>query len=140
MIDESEKNDDTRKISAISKKLQPLGLYTPFKDISELKDNVSKILQAEVMNLIRKQGQVMPEIHKYIEISDTNEFISNFSSNNKLYKIKVIMICWILKGKIQIIFLKKKYLTEINLWYPTYQMLLLWGIIRHCLLIRDMQM
>ena len=36
------------------------------------------------MNLIRKQGQVMPEIHKYIEISDTNEFISNFSSNNKL--------------------------------------------------------
>ena len=84
MIDESEKNDDTRKISAISKKLQPLGLYTPFKDISELKDNVSKILQAEVMNLIRKQGQVMPEIHKYIEISDTNEFISNFSSNNKL--------------------------------------------------------
>ena len=84
VIDESEKNDDTRKISAISKKLQPLGLYTPFKDISELKDNVSKILQAEVMNLIRKQGQVMPEIHKYIEISDTNEFISNFSSNNKL--------------------------------------------------------
>lgn len=84
MIDESEKNDDTRKISAISNKLQPLGLYTPFKDISELKDNVSKILQAEVMNLIRKQGQVMPEIHKYIEISDTNEFISNFSSNNKL--------------------------------------------------------
>ena len=78
VIDESEKNDDTRKISAISKKLQPLGLYTPFKDISELKDNVSKILQAEVMNLIRKQGQVMPEIHKYIEISDTNEFISNF--------------------------------------------------------------
>ena len=84
VIDESEKNDDTRKISAISNKLQPLGLYTPFKDISELKDNVSKILQAEVMNLIRKQGQVMPEIHKYIEISDTNEFISNFSSNNKL--------------------------------------------------------
>ena len=84
MIDESEKNDDTRKISAISNKLQPLGLYTPFKDISELKDNVSKILQDEVMNLIRKQGQVMPEIHKYIEISDTNEFISNFSSNNKL--------------------------------------------------------
>lgn len=36
--------------------------------------------------------------------------------------------------------LKKKYLTEINLWYPTYQMLLLWGIIRHCLLIQDMQM
>ena len=36
------------------------------------------------MNLIRKQGQVMPEIHKYIEISDTKEFISNFSSNNKL--------------------------------------------------------
>ena len=84
VIDESEKNDDTRKISAISNKLQPLGLYTPFKDISELKDNVSKILQDEVMNLIRKQGQVMPEIHKYIEISDTNEFISNFSSNNKL--------------------------------------------------------
>ena len=50
------------------------------------------------------------------------------------------MICWILKGEIQIIFLKKKYLTEINLWYPTYQMLLLWGIIQHCLLIRDMQM
>ena len=71
------KNDDTRKISAISKKLQPLGLYTPFKDISELKDNVSKILQAEVMNLIRKQGQVMPEIHKYIEISDTNDSITS---------------------------------------------------------------
>ena len=92
MIDESEKNDDTRKISAISKKLQPLGLYTPFKDISELKDNVSKILQAEVMNLIRKQGQVMPEIHKYIEISDTNEFISNFSSNNKLVRKNYICL------------------------------------------------
>ena len=64
VIDESEKNDDTRKISAISKKLQPLGLYTPFKDISELKDNVSKIIQAELMNLIRKLGQVKPEIHQ----------------------------------------------------------------------------
>lgn len=84
VIGESEKNEDTKKISEISKKLQPLGLYTPFKNVGELKDNVSKILQTEVMNLIRKQGQVMPEIHKYIEVSNVNEFIDNFSSNNKL--------------------------------------------------------
>lgn len=79
-----EENDDIKEISKISKRLQPLGLYTPFKDIDELKDNIDKILQAEVMKLIRKQGQVMPEIHKYIEISDTTEFVRNFSSNNKL--------------------------------------------------------
>lgn len=83
-VSAEEENEDTEKIGAIAKKLQPLGLYTPFESIEGLKTTINQILQAEVMQRIKKQAAIIPEIHKYIEVSTPNDFIINLSSNNKL--------------------------------------------------------
>ena len=72
---DSEDNDDIKKIKEIARRLQPLGLYTPFKDISILKDTINKILQAEVMKKIQNRGAVTPVIHEYVEVSDTKGFV-----------------------------------------------------------------
>lgn len=80
----SERTEDVDKIELIAKRLQPLGLYTPFNALEELKDKINQILQAEVMQRIKNQASVTPEIHKYIEISNTTELIENLDSNNKL--------------------------------------------------------
>ena len=79
-----EESEDIDKIRTIAKKLQPLGLYTPFASLEELKTTINQILQSEVMQRIKKQAAIVPEIHKYIEVSIPNEFISNLASNNKL--------------------------------------------------------
>ena len=85
---DSEDNDDIKKIKEIARRLQPLGLYTPFKDISILKDTINKILQAEVMKKIQNRGAVTPVIHEYVEVSDTKGFVENLASNTKLVMSK----------------------------------------------------
>lgn len=83
-VSPEEKDSDTDKIGAIAKKLQPLGLYTPFKSVEELKTIINQILQAEAMQRIREQAAIVPEIHKYIEVSTPRDFVTNLASNNKL--------------------------------------------------------
>ncbi len=77
-------DDETRKIQEISKRLQPLGLYTPFDNIDTLKEIINKILQVEVMKRIQNMALVTPEIHKYVEISNIEDFVENLKANNKL--------------------------------------------------------
>ena len=83
-VSPDEVNPDVEKIQSIAKKLQPLGLYTPFKTIEELKTSVNKILQAEVMQRIKKQATIVPEIHNYHEVSTPNDLIEKLASNSKL--------------------------------------------------------
>lgn len=83
-VNAPEETADAVKISSIAKKLQNQSLYSSFKDSEELKDTIRTILESEVINLIRQQGPIMPDIHNYIEVTDTQGFVSNFSSNNKL--------------------------------------------------------
>lgn len=80
----SEENSDTKKIKEISKRLQPLGLYTPFDSIDTLKEMITIILQSEVMKRIQKMEAVTPIIHKYVEISNTEKLVENLVDNRKL--------------------------------------------------------
>lgn len=83
-INDKDRNSDAEAISLIAKKLQPLGLYTPFESAEQLKEIINKIIQSEVMKRIRNQAEIIPEIHKYIEVSTVSEFIDGLCSNNKL--------------------------------------------------------
>jgi len=80
--------DDYKKIKEISIKLQNKGLYDTFLSIEELKEKINRAIQKEVMERLKKSAVIVPEIHKYIEISNTDDFISNLCSNNKLVLTK----------------------------------------------------
>ncbi len=77
-------DSEFEEIMRIRERLQPQGLYTPFKSTDELKRLVNQIIQAEVMRRIKTQIKIVPEIHNFIEVSTTSELIANLISNNKL--------------------------------------------------------
>lgn len=85
-LDES--TDDYNKIKEISSKLQNKGLYDTFSSTEDLRGKINKVIQKEVMERLKKRGTIVPEIHKYIEITNTDNFISNLCSNNKLVLTK----------------------------------------------------
>ena len=76
--------DDYKKIKEISNKLRDKGLYDTFMSLEELKNKINRVIQKEVMERLSKTSVVVPEIHKYIEISNTENFIASLCSNNKL--------------------------------------------------------
>lgn len=79
----SEETDDLKEINRIAETLQSKGLYTKFSDGQSLNNYVSKILQQEILKITR-QRHINPKINNYIEVSNTEDFITNLSSNNKL--------------------------------------------------------
>ena len=81
---ESEKNSDTEKIEEIAKRLQPLGLYSSFDNIDSLRKTVNIVLQSAVMKQLQNMKVITPNIHKYVEVSNTEELIANLVSNRKL--------------------------------------------------------
>lgn len=76
--------DDYKKIKEISARLQNKGLYDTFLTVEELKGKIIKAILKEVMERLKKSAVIVPEIHKYIEISGVDDFIRNLCSNNKL--------------------------------------------------------
>ncbi|MCH5250354.1 MAG: right-handed parallel beta-helix repeat-containing protein [Lachnospiraceae bacterium] len=76
--------DDYKKIQEIAVKLQNKGLYDSFSSIEELRGKINRAIQKEVMERLKRKAAIIPEIHKYIEVSSTNDLVKNLESNNKL--------------------------------------------------------
>ncbi|GEM_PF-1332109 len=77
-------NDNIRRIKSIEDKVKPLGLYSSFDSLDELKEKIERILFDAFINCINRDDIESDGKYNYSEINTTEELIKGIMSDSKL--------------------------------------------------------
>lgn len=77
-------SNDLLEIRRIEKQMQPLGLYTKFKDLEDLQDLIGQMLSDVLLKKIRMHTSLATKIRNTNEINSTKDFVEFISSNSNL--------------------------------------------------------